>query len=92
MRRKRRVSLLGKKVCTGVALLQYVLIVDLYTVFVMRIRSNYRQSGCIVVSVMRFNTNIINSCFPYAVTQIYYVIPYELTPLCPDGVECTHLT
>jgi hypothetical protein len=45
----------------------------------------------VLLSVMRIKNDIIKTSFPHSVTLIYQAISYELTPLFPDGVECTHL-
>ena len=41
---------------------------------------------------MSFRKDIKITTFSHAFTLVYYVFPYELTPLFPGGVECTHLT
>jgi hypothetical protein len=41
---------------------------------------------------MQFCMDINITNFSHAFTLVYYVFPYELTPLFPGGVEYTHLT
>ena len=41
---------------------------------------------------LSFGKDIKLTSFPHAVTLEHYTFRYELTPLFPGGVECTHLT
>jgi hypothetical protein len=44
----------------------------------------------VLLSGIRIKNDTANIPFLRAVTIKCLVIPYELTPLYPDGVECTH--
>lgn len=41
---------------------------------------------------MNFGKDIKIPSFPHAFALVHYAFRYELTPLFPGGVECTHLT
>jgi hypothetical protein len=41
---------------------------------------------------MKITYDIVIIAISFIVALLPWVIPYELTPLFPDGVECTHLT
>ena len=75
-----------------------ILVIRIYTVriFLLHIRRQFPQTGFIIVIVLLSAIRIVNDAlhipFTRAVTIIYLVNPFKLTPLCPDGVECTHLT
>jgi hypothetical protein len=64
--------------------------------FITHTRNNFRQADLmgvsVLLSVMRISNDTINTSFPYVVQLICQTISYVLTPLCPDAVECTHLT
>ena len=46
----------------------------------------------VLLSAVRIMNHTVNITFSSAITIICFVITEELTPLYPDGVECTHLT
>ena len=78
--------------CTG-----YVIIpgTNLHIFFVI-VRRNVRQTGYMMPCVMLLRNKEEVKYFNYFVSILFtlkcHIIPYKLTPLFPDDVECTHLT
>jgi hypothetical protein len=95
MRRTRALRLLGKTFVQGIITLDFIC-VRLFVCIFIRIRSSYGETlftmDSVSLSEMRCGNNSINISPPCAVKPICLLFPYELTPLFPDGVECTHLT
>jgi hypothetical protein len=60
------------------------------------LRRNVKQTDCMMPCVMFFLDKHEMNYFNFFVSILFtlkcQVIPYKLTPLFPDDVECTHLT
>jgi len=65
-------------------------------VFVFIVRRNVRQADCMIPCDMflrgKDEMNYLNCFVSILFTLKCHLIPYKLTPLFADDVECTHLT